>query len=112
MMLGKNERLVYAGNTALRAPDGRLLPAVPQYMIVPADDVDPASAVALQKDERLVMVGSVHSRTSPSDVKMLYIKEAAGNVNKSTGLSTAEENACNSIIPDLAAAFATRIAKV
>ncbi|GHV18528.1 hypothetical protein FACS18949_04660 [Clostridia bacterium] len=105
MTLGKNERLVYVGETALRAPDGGLLPAVPQYMIVPADNADPSAVVTLQENERLVMAGTVHNRKTPSDVKTLYIKENAENVNASTGLSKAEERACDAIIPYWAAAL-------
>jgi hypothetical protein len=114
-VLGKNERLVYAGEIALRAPDGRVLPAVPQYEIVIADNADPANTAntaALQENERLVMVGTVHSRKTPSDVKPLYIKELAENVSAATGLTRADERACNAIVPNWADALQRRTATV
>jgi|GEM_PF-483801 len=39
MKLKANERLVCVGQTALRAPDGTPLPAVPLYKIVDASEV-------------------------------------------------------------------------
>ncbi|GHU57792.1 hypothetical protein AGMMS49975_23840 [Clostridia bacterium] len=83
---------------------------MPQYMIVPADNADPSAVVTLRENERLVMAGTVHSRKTPSDVKTLYIKENAGNVSESTGLSRADEKACNAIIPEWAAALQRRVA--
>ena len=106
MTLGKHERLIRVGNAPLRAPNGKPLPAVPQYMIVPANEADPASVATLDKNEWLIMAGTVHSRTSPDDVKTLYVKEAAENVNKKSGLSKVEEKACNAILSDLLKAFA------
>jgi len=52
-LLKPHERLVYAGTTALRAPDGTPLESVPQYMIVSADEAEPASVAELREDERL-----------------------------------------------------------
>jgi len=44
--LKANERLVCVGQTALRAPDGMPLPAVPMYVIVKEQDIDPKSRLS------------------------------------------------------------------
>jgi hypothetical protein len=122
--LKENERLVYAGNTALRAPDGTPLNSVPQYMIVPEDEADPAAVKGIRENERLVPIGIVCTnkkqaeerfaaikagRTPPprESTKTLYIKEDAAKINPKTGLSQAEEKAIDPlIIEDFLAVFA------
>ena len=106
MVLTKNERLVFAGTAALRAPDGSLLPAVPQYMIVDASKADPAKTATLRKGERLVQAGSVHSRGARQKTSKLFIKETAENIGRSTGLTQTEEKTCDTIVADMLAAFA------
>ena len=59
--LKENERLVYAGKTALISPSGKPLPAVPQYIVVPADEADPALVVELKENEALIIIGSEHT---------------------------------------------------
>jgi len=120
--LQQHERIVYAGKTALRAPDGTPLEAVPQYMIVSVDEADPASVCVLRENDRLVMVGTVHAdrraaeeryaamlegRACPrADGVPIYIKESAENINAKSGLSLEEEKACKPLVDDLVAAFA------
>ena len=121
-LLQPNERLVHAGQTALRAPDGTPLENVPQYMIVPADEADPASVVELKDSECLVVAGTVHNARKAAedrfaaakvghacpcaDGTLLYIKDAASYVDKRTGLSAGEEKACEALVGDMLAAFA------
>ena len=44
--LKPNQRLVCAGQTALRSPDGTPLPAVPMYIIVDESVIDPKTGLA------------------------------------------------------------------
>ena len=127
--LKDDERLVYAGQTALRAPNGALLPAVPQYRIVPAEEADPACVVDLKDDERLVMVGTIHNDKKAAEERFaalkkgrecpplahgipLYVKERAENINPKTHLSAGEEQACEPLIKDLVSAFAAHMREV
>jgi hypothetical protein len=80
-------------------------------MVVSAEEAAPSSVVMLGKNERLVLAGTVHSRTNPTDVKKLYIKETAENINRATNLSKGEERACNAIIPHVMAAVSTAAKK-
>ncbi len=62
--LNKSERLVCAGYAPLPAgggmPPGTVPPgAVPHYMVVNADEADPASIVELNENERLVLAGTM-----------------------------------------------------
>ena len=100
--LKENERLVYAGKATLRAPNGEVLPAVPQYMIVSVHEADPAAVVDVQKNERIVLAGHVlekkraeerfaaikAGRTPPPKEGgiPLYFLMDAENVNPKTGL--------------------------
>ena len=112
--LKKNERLIHAGYTALRAPAGTLLESVPQYMIVPADEADPAATVKLRKSEVLVIVGQVNNDLSAAkeryaaalrgekpkrvvDGKTLYIKVEARDIDPETGLSSGERHAIHNM---------------
>lgn len=124
--LNKNERLVYAGETALRAPDGTPLPTVPQYMIVPAEQADPALITELKDNERLVWAGTVDNNRKRAEERFaalkagekppprtngvsLYIKEDVKNINPKTHLSESEEKACDPLIEDLVSAFAAQM---
>ena len=120
--LKPGEILIQAGATALRAPDGKRLEAVPQYIIAGIDpgaasgDVAAYTVATLQAGEHLVTVGTVHSareaaearyaaalagRANPcADGTPLYIKEAAANMGKS-GLSKSEEKTADELIDDL-----------
>lgn len=126
--LKKNQRLIYAGETALRAPDGSPLPAVPQYMIVTVDEADPACVVELQKNETLVVAGTVHNDKKTAEERFaalkagreqaaradgipLYIKEDAENINPKTRLSESEEKACEPLIGDLLTEFSIQVRK-
>lgn len=127
--LKENQRLVYAGETALRAPDGTPLPAVPQYMIVSVDEADPAFVAELQDNERLILAGTVHNERISAEERFaalkagqaqppraagipLYIKEDAENINPKTRLSESEEKACEPLIGDLVSAFSVQMRKM
>lgn len=127
--LKKNQRLVYAGETALRAPDGTPLPTVPQYMIVSAEQADPACVVELQDNERLIVAGTIHNdkktaeerfaalkagqaQAARADVTPLYIKESAENISPKSRMSEGEEKACEPLIADLLSAFAGQARKL
>ncbi len=71
MKLKKGEYLTYAGTTALRAPDGTPLPAVPQYMIT-----RDSSGISLQKNERLILVG--HAFTDKKKAEERFAALQAG----------------------------------
>ena len=122
--LPKNYRLVRAGTTAFRSHIGELLPAVPQYRIVPAEEADPALTAVLQDDEALVMAGTIHTDKKAAEERFaalkagrecdthkehgtpLYIKENMSNINPQTHLSSGEEKACEPLISDLVEEFA------
>lgn len=127
--LKENQRLVYAGETALRAPDGTPLPAVTQYMIVSAEEADPAFIAELSENERLILTGTVHKERKSAEERFaalkagqaqppsaagvpLYIKEDAENINPKTRLSESEEKACEPLIGDLVSAFAAQMRRV
>jgi non-ribosomal peptide synthetase component F len=126
--LSPNERLVYAGRTALRAPDGKLLEGVPQYIILPVEKAAPASVVELQDGECLILAGTIHNDREAAEERFaaakdghacpradgtpIYVKEAVENVNKKTGLSLAEEAACEPLIGELLASFAMTARKM
>lgn len=72
--LRKNERLVYAGKTALRAPDGTPLPAVPQFIIVSADKTDPTRVTPLGKNERLILAGHMLNERKRAEERFAALK--------------------------------------
>ncbi len=53
------EKYVQVGQTALRAPDGTPYPAVPLYIKVPDDSIDPATELAECEKELLSDIGGV-----------------------------------------------------
>ncbi|MCL2697025.1 MAG: hypothetical protein FWE74_02960 [Oscillospiraceae bacterium] len=126
IILKDNECLVYAGTIALRSPSGTPLPAVPQYMIVPADEADPAAIVELQKEKRLVLGGMIYTdieearkrfaagerKLSTESGKQLYFVEDAANINKKTGLSKGEEKAIEPLLSDIVEAFGRDMRKI
>lgn len=101
MILRPNERFIYAGEIALRAPNGAPLPAVSQYMIVNSDAADPALLADAQDNERFVMAGLLFKGKQKAEERFaalkvgrkppppekgtpLYIKESAANINPKT----------------------------
>ena len=74
--LKPNERLICAGMTAFRAPDGKPLEAAPQYIIVPADKADVARTVELRGNERLIAAGTIHSDRKAAEDR--YAEALAG----------------------------------
>ncbi len=72
--LAKNERLVYAGHTALRAPDGTPLPSVPQLKIVPAEEADPGLVTQLAENERLILAGHVLTDRKRAEERFAALK--------------------------------------
>jgi len=83
--LAKNERLVQAGTVALRAPDGTPLPAVPQYIIVPADKADPAAIRAVRKNERLLYGGQILDGRGRAEERFDALKEGRKQPPRETG---------------------------
>lgn len=126
--LKDNERIVYAGKAVLRTPDGKPLPAVPQYRIVPVDETDPACIVELKDNERLIMAGKVNDMKSAReryaakiagrelppwvvDTSLYFIVDAE-NINPKTGLTYEDEEACKELAKDLANTFAMEMRKI
>lgn len=72
--LKKNERLVFAGNTALRAPDGTPLPSVPQFVIIGVDEAAAGGVVELQKNERLILAGRVFNEKQRAEERFAALK--------------------------------------
>lgn len=70
--LKKHEKLQYAGETALRAPDGSLLPSVPQFIIV--SDADTPSDYTLQKGERLILAGHIFNEKKKAEQRFADLK--------------------------------------
>jgi hypothetical protein len=126
IIINNDERLVYAGTVALRAPNGIPLPAVPQYMIIPANEADPSDFVELHTNERLVLCGMIHtdiekarerfaageSQLSTERGKPLYFKELAENINKKSGLPKGGEKAIDLLIDDIVEAFGRDMRKI
>ena len=74
MKLKKNERLVYAGQTALRAPDGTPQPSAPQFIIVSFEEADPAAVTTLQGNERVVLAGRVFHEKQKAEERFAALK--------------------------------------
>lgn len=126
--LKKNEQLVYAGDIALRAPNGALLPAVPQYMIVSIDDADSAYVTALQDNERLILAGRVFNGKKRAEERFaalkagidspplevgipLYFKTDSANVNPKTGFTYEHHKALEALAEDLTKIYAMQMRK-
>jgi hypothetical protein len=71
--LKKNERLVFAGNAALRAPDGTPLPSVPQFVIVGVDEAT-GSVAELKDNERLILAGRVFTDKQRAEERFAALK--------------------------------------
>lgn len=131
MKLKKGERLVYAGDTALRAPNGKLLPSVPQFVIVSATEMPPNARVAdLQKTERPVLVGRVYNEKQSAEERFaalkagrepppekvdgvpLYVVEDAANINKKTGLTQDQEAIHTGIAKEISRVFSLHARKM
>ena len=119
--LQPNEKLIHAGEALLRLQDGTLLKGVPQYMAV--DNASP-TAVSLKANERLIMVGSVHTDRKASEKRFaealagrkperkfdgtpLYIKETVGKYENS--LSAGEQKILDGLVDDFMTLFATQV---
>ena len=120
--LKENERLIYAGDTAHRSPSGKLLPGIPQYIIVPVDEADPDCVIELRDNECLVLAATMdghdnlqsarerfaalkagkppppQSKTKPIDI---YFKEITENINQATGLTRGQEKIFEKLAYDL-----------
>lgn len=123
--LEKNERLVRAGMVELRAPNGALLPAVPQYMIVSVDEVDPATVVEAQENERILYGGRIFNDKKRAEERFaalkagreqpprevgtpLYFIENAANVDPKTGRTHESEKIIKTLSKEFAEAFAVQ----
>ena len=126
--LRKNQRLVYAGEAALRAPDGTAIHSIPQYKIVSADEADPNCIADLQDGERLVLAGVVHNDREAAQERFaalkagtanppkisgtpLYIKVSGASISTKSHLSKEEEKACDFIVSDLMDIFSAAMRK-
>lgn len=120
MTLKENQRLVCAGQMALRAPDGTQLAAVPVFKIVSAEDVGADSVEELSPNERLTLIGTEQSRktaeerynalmageTPPkSQATPLYIKDTADSTDPETGLTEGEKRTLNPLVADMLGEF-------
>ncbi|MCL2220838.1 MAG: hypothetical protein FWC20_00750 [Oscillospiraceae bacterium] len=119
--LKKNERLVYAGDAPVRAPNGEFLPAVPTFAIVSTETVDPVNVVKLKKNERIVYAGEVlelknakerfealkAGREKPPQESgtPLYIITDASNVNDKKGVTHEQDKECKEIARYFTPAF-------
>ena len=119
--LKKGERLVYAGEAAIRAPNGTPLPAVPQYVIRAAADSSGQSA-PLKKTERLILAGHELPEKKRAEERYdalkagqkclpreaggipLYIVSGAGGFN-SAGFAPEDEKINAALAAELAAHF-------
>ena len=118
--LKKGEALVYAGETALRAPDGTLLPSVPQFVIAAIDTAAPARVATVGKNERVVLAGHIYRhkqnaeerfaamkagrKVPPKEEKTaIYIITDAENIHPKTGLPIETGKALYAAGKDLAA---------
>ena len=101
--LKENERLVYAGDAALRAPNGTPLPTVPQFVIATIDPNTPAHIAIVGDNERVVLAGRVLYNKQSAEERFaamkagreippkeesapIYIITDAENIDKKTGL--------------------------
>jgi len=126
IMLKENERLVYAGTVALRAPNGEPLPAVARYMIVPVDEADPACVVELKDNERLVLGGQIFTDRKRAEERFaalkagreqpprevgtpLYFIENAANINPKTECTYESDKIIETMSKELAEIYALHI---
>jgi len=117
--LNKSERLVFAGNAVLRAPNGEPLTAVPQYIIVPADKADPTAITEIESGKQLVCGGLLFTDKQRAEERFAALKagralplkepgtplcfmEDVSNCNPKTGRTHGSEG----IIHSLSEAFA------
>ena len=120
--LKKNEKLVQAGTVELRAPDGSPLPAVPQYIIVAADEADSA-AREVQENERVLYGGLILNDKKRAEERFaalkagrdappreigtpLYFIEGAENVNPKTGRTAEGDKIIGILSKEFAEIFA------
>jgi hypothetical protein len=67
--LKNDERLVQIGQTAMRAPDGSFLPAIPMYIIVKAADVLPEKNLSTGEAELVADIGGLFAEKFAQYVK-------------------------------------------
>jgi len=120
-ILNANKKLINAGEAMMRMADGTIMRGVPQYTLT--EKSAPGAAVPLRKNERLVMIGSVHADRKASEKRFaealagrkvkpkfdgtpLYIKEAIGSSD--SVLSSGEQKALNELVGDYMALFAAQ----
>lgn len=128
IQLKDNERLVFAGTVALRAPDGTPLPAVPQYMIVPVDEADPALITDIKENERLVYGGRIFNEKKRAEERFaalkagreqpprevgipLYFKENVANINPKTERTYESDKIIETLSKEFAEMFFMQIRK-
>lgn len=121
--LKKNQRLIYVGDAELRAPNGALLPAVPQFTIVSVEEDDADHIVHLKSNERLMLAGHIFKDRAKAEERFaalkagreqppretgtpLYIVEDVENFNPKTGLTPDEESSIRAFSKELAGIFA------
>ena len=121
--LKKDEKLIQAGTVALRAPNGKPLPAVPQYMIVTVDRADPARVVELKENERIMFGGEILNDKKRAEERFtaikagqtpppkepktpLYFIEDAENINPKTGRTAEGDKVIESLTKMFTEAYA------
>ena len=126
--LEKNERLVYAGEIALRAPNGTPLPAVPQYIIVPVEQADPATVAEVGENERLVYGGRVFTDRQRAEERFaalkagreqpprevgtpLYLIEGVENIDPKTGRTHESEKIIKTMSKEFSEIYALQMRK-
>ena len=119
--LNPNKKLIHAGDALMRLPSGELLKGTPQYTTV--DITAPDAAVTLKSNERLIMVGSVHTDRKASEKRFaeaaagrkvqskfdgvpLYIKETVEK--DGSGLSAGERKILDELVCDFMTLFAAQ----
>ena len=112
----KKVELVEAGVAAVRDSDGNHVDEAQLFAVVPGESDE---AVPLEKNERLVMVATVHNNRREAEERFiaaragkprscpdgtpLYVKEASSGPE---GLTAGEQKVCNEIVSDLLAIYA------
>lgn len=127
--LKNNERLVFAGNTELRAPNGELLPSVPQFVIRNAAEINPADATTLQRGEGLIIAGHAFNEKKKAEERFaalkagreappkengipLYVVEDLENLNPKTGLTEEQEYAYAALMGEISTLFSLYVRKM
>lgn len=120
--LKPNEKLVFDGYAALRAPDGKLIENIPQYIIT----TENLESVEVNKNEAIVLAGIRTTRGAKQKIcdcyteaildglkpKMpdncteeLFIKVDKSEISKKSQLTEREETSCREIVSFMAKKF-------